>query len=196
MRVLQVRCPQCSRPIYSKMKDIVFYCDNCQTMHIRNGQTKVLDYEIADYVRNATSDKKFMPFWRVWCNFSIHDSKISGGSFAKLAEFIRGENGAGSIFMFIPASELDVGTFKHLAMELTLNPPRYSTRLDFGEVARLPLKLSNEEAEEVADFIFVTIQADKPGVLQKLDYSLTCRDAKLVYLPFIMTQGGPKPSWK
>jgi hypothetical protein len=35
------------------------------------------------------------------------------------------------------------------------------------------------------------MEAEQPGVLQKLDYSLTVNDTKLVYLPFVMTPQGP-----
>jgi hypothetical protein len=195
MKVVQVKCPNCSQPIYSKMNDIVFYCEYCRTLHIRDEATRVLDYEIADFNKTITADKKYMPFWRVWCNFVINESGVSGSSFARMAQFIRGGGNSGSLFVFVPASEIDVGTFKQLAMDLTMNPPRYSTRLDFGGVQRLPMKLTNKEAEQVSDFIFVTIQADKPGIMQDLDYSLTCQNAKLVYMPFVITQSGPRPAW-
>jgi hypothetical protein len=195
MKVVQVRCPNCSQPIHSKVKDIVFFCENCKVLHIRGGGTKVLDYEIADFNRNVSAEKKYMPFWRVWCNFAINESRVSGGTFQKMAQFMRGGGNSGSLFVFVPASEMDVVTFKQLAMDLTMSPPRYSTRLDFGGLQRLPTKITNGEAEKVSDFVFVTIQADKPGILQDLDYTLTCQDARMVYLPFVMTESGPKPAW-
>jgi len=34
------------------------------------------------------------------------------------------------------------------------------------------------------------MEAEKPGVLQRLDYSLTVNGSKVVYLPFVVGQSG------
>jgi hypothetical protein len=67
--------------------------------------------------------------------------------------------------------------------------------MDFGLVPRLPTVVKQEEAMEMADFVVVTIEAEKPGVLQDLDYTLTVHDAKLVYLPFVSTPQGLVPAF-
>jgi hypothetical protein len=38
--------------------------------------------------------------------------------------------------------------------------------------------------DEMADFLFVTIEAEKPGTLQKLSYDLKVNSKKMVYLPY------------
>jgi len=38
------------------------------------------------------------------------------------------------------------------------------------------------------------MEAEQPGVLQQLDYSLTVNDTKMVYLPFIRTASGMIPA--
>ena len=55
--------------------------------------------------------------------------------------------------------------------------------------------MKQAEALEMADFVVVTIEAEKPGVLQNLDYTLTVHDAKLIYLPFMSTQRGLVPAF-
>ena len=55
--------------------------------------------------------------------------------------------------------------------------------------------MKRSEAKEMADFVVVTIEAEKPGVLQSLDYTLTVHDAKLVYMPFVSTQRGLVPAF-
>jgi len=195
MQVVQVKCPNCLQPITSKMKDVVFYCDLCKTIHIRDGkETKVLDFEIAESNKTITADKKYVPFWRAFCDFAILESR-SSGFFGKMAQFMRGDGNSGSLFIFVPASEIDVGTFKQLAMDLTMSPPRYESRLDFENTQRLPVKITKDEAEQVSDFVFVTIQAEKPGILQDLNYSLNCKSSKLVYLPFVISGSGMRPAW-
>lgn len=196
MRVIQVKCPNCQQPIISKTVDRVFWCDKCNTMHTRNGGTNLLDVEVANFNPALPGQVTFVPFWRVWANFAIHHSNASGGSFHKLAKFFRGDTGQGSIFIFVPAMEMNIGMFKNMAVGMTLDPPRYATRLDFANLPRAPVKMTKEEAHQAADFVFVTIEADKPGILQQLDYTLDVQDARLVYLPFITNQnGGLNPAW-
>jgi hypothetical protein len=90
---------------------------------------------------------------------------------------------------------MEIDRFKGMAVDFTVNPPPYSTRMDFGLVPRLPTVVKRGEAMEMADFVVVTIEAERPGVLQYLDYALTVHDAKLVYLPFVSTQRGLVPAF-
>jgi len=195
MQVIQIKCPKCGNPIYSKQKDTVFYCTNCSTMHIRNGGVEVLDFEIGEFNRNATQDRVFVPFWRMYCTVVINNIRSEGGGFRRLASWFKDEGNSGNIFIWVPASDMDIDRFKGLAMDFTLNPPPYSTRMDFGTVPRLPTVMKRSEAREMADFVVVTIEAEKPGVLQALDYTLTVHDAKLVYMPFVATQHGLLPAF-
>jgi hypothetical protein len=195
MQVVQVKCPKCGNPIMSKQMDTVFYCTNCGTMHIRNGGIKVLDVEIGAFNPNAPQERVYIPFWRMYSSVVINSVRSEGGGFRKLANWFRGEGNSGNLFIWVPASEMEIDRFKALAVDLTVTPPLYSTRMDFGLVPRLPTVVKQEEAMEMADFVVVTIEAEKPGVLQDLDYTLTVHDAKLVYLPFVSTPRGLVPAF-
>ena len=156
---------------------------------------EVLDVEIGDFNKTAPQDRIYVPFWRMYSTVVINNVRSEGGGFQKLAGWLRGENNSGNLFVWVPASEMQIDRFKTMAMDLTLNPPPYSTRMDFGTVPRLSTVVTRSEAMEMADFIVVTIEAEKPGVLQNLDYKLTVHDAKLVYLPFVSTQRGLVPAF-
>jgi hypothetical protein len=118
MKVVQVRCPHCSNPIKMKQKDLLFYCDSCKTMHVRDGGVTVVDYEIGDFGRGAPQgDRVYVPFWRLYCSFTIQNVKIEGGGFYKLSNWLKGGTGtSGDIFIFVPASDFDPATFKRLAI--------------------------------------------------------------------------------
>ena len=189
MRVIQVKCPQCDSPLTMKQKDKVFYCASCGTMHVRNGGVEKLDYEIAEFSPNAQGEKVFMPFWRVYASLVVRSKNVEGGTFFKIANFLKGGD-SGNMFIYIPAADLNTNDFRRIATQFTSNPPRYSTRLKFGNEVRIPAAISKQEAAELADFVIVTMEAEQPGVLQRLDYSLTINDTKLVYLPFVRNAGG------
>ncbi len=190
MKVVQVKCPACNSPIYSKQRDRMFYCDKCNVMHIRDGGVDKIDFEIAEFGSAPQGESVYVPFWRLYCSFVIRSKSVEGGHVFRLVNWMRGENGSGTLFIYVPAADFDPGTFKRLAIEYTMSSPKYNTRLNFGSVRRMPTSMSREEATELADFIVVTMEAEKPGVLQRLDYTLTVNGTKMVYLPFGIGPGG------
>jgi hypothetical protein len=194
MRVVQVKCPSCNTPIYSKERDRLFFCDKCNTLHVRDGGVEKVDYEIAEFNSSAQGERVYMPFWRLYCSFVIRSKSVEGGHIFRLASWLKGGGDTGSLFIYIPAAEMDPGSLKHWSTMFTSNPPRYATRLNFGGVRRLPSSVTKDEAGQMADFVVVTMEAEKPGVLQRLDYSLTVNDSKVVYLPFVYSGGGMVPA--
>ena len=194
MKVVQVKCPSCNSPIYMKQVDRMFYCDKCNIMHVRNGGIEKVDFEIAEFNQTASGERVYMPFWRVYATFIIRSKSVEGGSLFRLANWLKGSSDTGNIFIYIPATELDPGSFKQLAAQFTTSSPRYPTRLNFANVPRLPVAVGKQEASELADFVVVTMEAEQPGVLQRLDYSLTVNDTKMVYMPFVKSPQGLVPA--
>ena len=195
MKVVQVRCPSCNSPIYSKQRDRLFYCEKCNVLHVRDGGVDKIDFEIGEFKSELPGERVYMPFWRLYCSFVIRSKSVEGGHVFRLVSWIRGDDGSGTLFIHVPAADLDTATFKRLAIDFTLSSPRYSTRLNFGSVRRMPATMSRQDARELADFIVVTMEAEKPGVLQRLDYSLIVNGTKMVYLPFVISQSGLAPAF-
>lgn len=195
MKVVQVKCPSCNTPIMSKQKDRFFHCDKCNVLHVRDGGTRNVDYEIAEFGDGVPLDERvYVPFWRLYCSFVIRSKSVEGGYVFRLASWIKGADDGGSLFIYVPAADFDPMTFKQLAVDFTMKSPNYRTRLNFGGVRRMPAMMSSEEATEMADFVVVTMEAEKPGVLQRLDYSLTVNGSKVVYIPFTLTSRGLLPA--
>jgi hypothetical protein len=197
MKVVQVKCPKCGVPIQSKQKDMLFHCQQCGILHVRNGGVTFVDYEIADFSRQAPREgRTYVPFWRMYSHFTILHLDSKGGTTFKLSNWVKGGKGdSGEMFVFVPAPDFDPPTFKRLATLLTMDWPKYSTRLDFAGVPRLPAAIKREEAERLAHFVVITMEAEKPGILQDLEYSLEIKDARIVYLPFIASANGLMPSF-
>jgi hypothetical protein len=194
MNVIQVKCPSCNSPIYMKQKDRLFYCDKCNVMHTRDDGVERIDFEVGEFNPGAQGDRVFMPFWRVYASFQLRSKNVEGGSLYKLASWLKGGSDSGNMFIYIPASDLDPGSFKRLASQLTMSNPRYATRLNFGGIPRMPVALTKKEAAELADFVVVSMEAEQPGVLQRLDYTLTVNDTKMVYLPFVRSASALTPA--
>ncbi len=195
MKIVQVKCPSCNQAIQTKEKDKLFYCDKCNVLHIReSGTPEKVDYEIAEFNQSAQGERVYMPFWRLYATFIVRSKNVQGGTIFKMAQWLKGGSDSGNMFIYIPACDLDAGSFRRLSTMFTGAAPRYPTRLNFGNVKRLPGTMPKQEAAQLADFVVVTMEAEQPGVLQQLDYSLTVNDTKLVYLPFVLTPQGPQPA--
>lgn len=195
MKIVQVKCPNCQQPIYQKTRDEMFLCLNCGTIHYRDEKgAHGVSVEIASANPNAQGQKYYMPFWRLRCYFNIRSRSVEGGAFHKLATALRGGDNGGQLFIFVPAADLDTTAFRRLAVTLTSSPPRYAVRQDFNGIERIPTTMGQDEAVEMADFVAVTLEAEKPGTLQYLDYDLKVQEAKLLYLPVVNTQNGLWPA--
>ena len=192
MKVTQVKCPKCELPLYMETQDEFFYCSHCGTVHTRDNQkVERIPYEIADFRAGAQTDNRvYVPFWRLRADFRIKSRDVKGGFFNKIGQVLKGGDKGGSIYFYVPASHLETAAFRYWAVNLTINNPRYATRNDFAGTKRMPADTSREEAIELADFVAVTLEAEKPGTLQYLDYSLTVNEAKVIYLPFMSSPSG------
>jgi hypothetical protein len=195
MKVLQIKCPRCQQPIYSKTKDLTFYCPHCRTMHVRDGGVNIIDFDIAEFNVNAPPDRVYMPFWRLFSTVRINQSQVTGGTLHKLGRLLKGTVDGGNVFIYVPAWETEVQEFKRWSMGMTESQPIYSLRMDFNNVERVATAVSKEEAMRMADFVIVTMEAEKPGTLQYLNYSLQVHDARLIYLPFVKGPGGMAPGF-
>lgn len=188
MKIVQVKCPACGQPIYQKNTDEMLLCQNCGAIHRRNAEGPYLvPYEIASPAPGPPGQRYYLPFWRLVCQVTIRSRDVEGDWMHKLTS--RG-NGGGMLTVFVPASDVDTATFRRLAVTLTTSPPRYMPRKDF-DLPRMPTTMGQREAAEMAEFVVVTLEAEKPGTLQYLDYDLKVTESKLIYLPFINTPSGP-----
>jgi hypothetical protein len=192
VKVVQVNCPQCEQPIYQKRTDEMFLCQNCGALHHRDmAGPHLVPYEIADPNPQATGQRYYLPFWRLLCQVNIKSRDEVGGWTQRLSKSIKGGDNGGTLYVFMPASELDTATFRRLSVTLTMSPPHYVARKDFLGIERVSTTMSQSEAVEMADFVVVTLEAEKPGTLQHLDYELKVQESKLIYLPFVNSASGP-----
>ena len=198
--MVQVKCPRCNQAIKSKAgADLVYYCPECRVMHTRDqgGKVEYVDYEITgfDMVKEQALGTKpyqkvYMPFWRVLANINILHEEVAGGLISKMASMMAGGSRSGNVVIYLPAVELEAETFKYLATLLTTNPPVYRRIEKFEESAdKLACTISKFEAEKLADFIVLSNEAEKPGVLQRLNYEMKIQGMQLVYLAYHRIDG-------
>jgi hypothetical protein len=183
-KIVPIICPGCKNPMYGKDDDMVFLCSNCGTLHARDGKVTVIEYEAGAYAKQTDGDKVYLPFWKLGVDFHIKYQKVEGGAVSKFMGFLKGDSNAGHIDTFLPAFEMEPVRYKELAGRLTLSQPKYTPDRLEPSVKREPCKVDMDMIDDMADFLFVTIEAERPGTMQQLDYDLKVTSRKLVYLPY------------
>jgi len=179
--------------MFSREVDTVFLCETCGTMHVRsNGHVEEIDYEFGTFTnRTIAGDRIYLPFWVLDIQFDISDISIQGGGLGNLFGILGdGQARSGKITMYVPAYEMDPQHFKEVAMYHTGNPPKYQPGKPEPGVPREKTSVTADLLPQMADFIFVTGIAEKPGVLQRLDYELNILRKRMIYLPFFKKGGG------
>jgi hypothetical protein len=182
-KLVTIRCPGCSNPVYGKVVDHLIICPSCGTMQARDGTVSVLEYEAGAFTKAMDGEKVYLPFWKLGVSYNITSESVEGGLIGKIAG-TAGRAGSGGIDMMLPAFSLEPLKFKELAKSLTLQPPRYSAGPLEPSVRREACSVTVDMTAEMADFLFVTIEAEKPGTLQRLAYDLSVNARKIVYLPY------------
>jgi hypothetical protein len=182
-KLVPITCPGCKNPVYSKDIDSVIICPRCGTLQARDGTVSIVEYEAGAFAKAGDGEKVYMPFWRLGATFNIKQEVVKGGLLGKLAG-TAGKAGEGGIDMMLPAFDLEPLKFKELAKGLTMQSPKYAAAPLEPAVRLEPCKVTIDMTDEMADFLFVTIEAEKPGTLQNLVYDLKVASKKLVYLPY------------
>ncbi|MEM3396929.1 MAG: hypothetical protein QW620_07635 [Thermoplasmata archaeon] len=184
MKVVHIKCPKCQNPFYSKATDTVFLCEHCGAMHVREPELKIIDYEFWEFAQSYQGERYYMPFWRLYTTVTIHHMQVAGGALVKLANLLAGGGSSGNIFIYVPAIEFSPEEFKYWSNLLTFTPPRANVALKVDKnVPKLAVKIGEAEAMKLADFLILTYEAEKPGVLQDIRYDLRVNNTKLIYFP-------------
>lgn len=184
-RVVQIKCPECQSPITTRRVDMVFVCDSCGVMHTYSeGKPVRIEHETAAVSGDRGDGKVYLPFWKLEVAFNVKRSKVKGGYLYKLGKFLDSNSSGGRMAMMLPAFDVAPGKYKELAESLTLESPAYAVAPWDRAAERVPCTVGAGQTQMMADFLFVTIEAEKPGIMQELDYDLEVKSQKLVYLPY------------
>lgn len=184
IRIIQVKCPACGAPVFSKSIDIVILCNSCGAMHTREaGHSQVVECEAREATGDGKGEKVYLPIWVVDATYHIDNIK-NKGDLMNLYGLLRTDpENAGAVRFYVPAYPLDPGLFKEMAMDLMANPPAgLPVKID-RKIRRVPCIMKPGLAGKLARFLFVTGVAESPGTLQELDYRLIVKKITLLYLP-------------
>jgi len=192
--VVPVVCPGCHERVFSKSNDWVILCP-CGTMHARIDGISVIDYEAGEFTRGGDGERAYLPFWKVAAQYTITEETVSDTGGRQITGQNGGYGNVKNITFTFPAYDLPPRGFKDIALKLTREPHMYELAKLDPSIPRRRCVVKPGDADKMADFVLVTLEAEKQGVMMELQYALTITSKKLVYLPYYEKEGKAIPAY-
>jgi|GEM_PF-2671610 len=182
IKLVPLKCPKCGSVLKSKRKDLVYQCENCGTF-IYAPTGEVLDVRILEFeiIRNAR--KYYMPFLTYHTVARIYDEEVRG--------FFAQRGMGGEWITYIPAGgSLPSEEAVRISKLFTSNPPRNKNEVEsFRDAAPLPMEIPIEAGPKLAEFVFLSYEVDRPGILQDIRYDFEAKFKGVVYVPVYYDNG-------
>jgi hypothetical protein len=182
LKLVPLKCPKCGSILKAQRKDLVYQCDNCGTfVYAPTGEVinaTILDFEIA-----RGGKKYYMPFLAYHTRTRIYNEDVRG--------FFADRGMGGEWITYIPAGgSLPTEKVVRISKLFTSNPPNNKNEVQsFRDATPLSLEIPIEEGEKLAEFIFLSYEVDRPGILQNIQYDFQATFEKILYVPVYYDNG-------
>lgn len=182
VRLVPLKCPKCGSILKSQRKDLVYQCENCGTfVYAPTGE--VVDVSILDFEIALNAKKYYMPFLTYLTRAKIYNEEVRG--------FFAQRGMGGEWITYIPAGgSLPSEEAVRISKMFTSNPPRNKNEIQsFRDASPLPLEIPIEAGDKLAEFVFLSYEVDRPGILQDIRYEFEAKFQKIVYVPVYYENG-------
>ncbi len=182
IKLVPLKCPHCGSILKSDRKDLLYMCDNCGTFVYAPTET-VVNVKIFDFEVLRNSKRYYMPVLTYVTDVEIYSEEVRG--------FFKERGMGGRWLTYIPAGgSLPAEVIVMLSKMLTSSPPQDSKEIDsFRDARPLPMEITIEEGAELAEFVFLSYEVDRPGILQGINYSFSANFNGIVYIPVYYDRG-------
>lgn len=183
-----VKCRQCGSGLVVEVNDNIVYCTSCGSgFEILNGELTPIEINFAAAAIRGEGEVVYKPFWLLKTNISISERNASG-NFLKNIFGGSNDNTSGEIIFYIPAFYCSLEVMKNLATQFTLknpvaSPQKYNAKLT-------GFAYGKEDAKKLAEFILISMEAEKSDVMKKFDYKMDFISPEIVGIPFYQTGNG------
>jgi hypothetical protein len=191
LRLVALKCSKCGSLLKAEPDDLVYYCNNCGTgFELINEKDELVTVNIdfALPIKKLDAQMDYLPFWVFDTDIRIN-SRDSGETLGSAAGFIKnifsGGDGKKPVRKFyVPAFETQITNIRRLGMEFTKNQPEFES---IKKDRLTGCRFSSRDAEKLADFIFLGMEAEKPDMLKNITYSLGLSSPRVIGIPFYKT---------
>ena len=181
MKLLALRCPECTHSLKPENDHIVVSCEFCHAA-VQIGDEGVTPVPV-QYARprHEAGVTQWLPFWVFHGRVHVSKRLVAPGKKSRQEEMERlwGE----PRHFYVPAWELSLRRVQETSKEMIRRQPAYQTIAQPAEVRLTPVTLTTEDALKVLELIILAIEAQRPDFLERLDFHLEVGEAVLWALP-------------
>ena len=183
MKLILLRCPNCSEPLKPENDDLVLACSNCHTpvAIATNGPVKMrVQYAVPERFKLGNS-QRWVPFWVFQGRVRIQKRETQGRSKKdrKSSEALWGIQR----HLYVPAWDLDMQMAQDVGSKMIKDQPKFSFVDQPDEVRLVPVTVKPKDAEKLLEFIVLAIEARRRDWLKDLKFQLDAGEPELWALP-------------
>lgn len=178
-----LRCPECSSNLTGEKEGVFLYCPGC------GGGFRLHEQELGKvpvyFAKKVQEPTSYLPFWAFDATLNLVDTESKRSLKSVLgtrAGLVRLFQERGGVRFYVPAFAGDLEAAKPAGLQLTEDQP------DLEFVEKQPkiegFTVSLEDAEKLADFLFLTSEIEQPDMMRKLEYTLTLSNPMVVVIGF------------
>ena len=193
LRLITLKCDKCGSLLNADPEDVVYYCNSCDTGYeIINETDEIVEVTVDFALPTNPIDAEvvYLPFW-VFDAYIDITSRDASGTLGSMSSFIKTKVGVGEQEkpvekFYVPAFETSMENIKKLGLEFTRQQPDF----DLLKKNRITGCIySSQDAEKIADFIFLSSEAEKPDMMKDISYTLNLTSPHVVAFPFYKADG-------
>jgi len=181
MKLILLRCPNCSQALKPENDEIVLACPNCHLpVKISENGPEIISIRYAILASGKGDRSIWVPFWVFKGQVNIRSRQTqgrrsSGKDSQRTWEVLNR--------FYVPAWDLSVHTAQNVGTKLTLRTPEMRVIEQPAQVQLVPAIVSPDDALKLLEFIVLAIEARRKDWLKDLVFDLDVGKPELLALP-------------
>jgi hypothetical protein len=186
-KLIAVKCKSCDSGLTVEMNDNIVYCSSCGNgWEIVNDELVPIDVNFAAPLVKGDGELVYKGFWLVDAFVKINSRDSSGGWISNL--FGGSNKTEGDVMFYVPAFWMPIESAKNIGVSYTLknavpSPQKYNVKLT-------GFNFSKEDARKIAEFLFLSIEAEKNDTIRNISYDIKVKSYKVLGVPFYKQPNG------
>lgn len=186
-KLIAVKCKSCDSGLTVEMNDSIVYCSSCGNgWEIVNDELVPIEINFAQALVKGEGELVYKGFWLVDTYVKILSRDSSGGWISSL--FGGSNKTEGDVLFYVPAFWMQIESVKQIGVGFTTknavpSPQKYNVKMT-------GFNFSKEDAKKIAEFIFLSIEAEKTDTVRNIQYDIKVKNYRVLGVPFYKQPNG------
>ncbi len=187
-KLIALKCVSCDSGLVVEVNDNVVYCSSCGSGYeIINDKLVPIEINFAKPLIQGKGEMVYKPFWLMKIYVNILSRNSSGGWISNLFGSNKNQT-EGEVLFYVPAFWMTIDSVKNIGGTFTLKNPVASPQK--YNVKMTGFNFSKDDAKKIAEFIFLSIEAEKSDTLKSIQYKLDVKSTEVLGIPFYKQPNG------